>query len=140
MPENFLAQPAKGDSPRAPAPRRPLIGDKIRENFADGKWYRLSDIAAKLGADEDHTSTTLAGISKNQTYQCRAEKKRVGTHVEWRIFKLDKAVSAKELRQKLEPLIQGLEAEGRKNAATVSIPTVATLAHKLRKLLNEWDE
>jgi hypothetical protein len=38
----------------------------------------------------------------------------------------------------LTPLIEGLEAEGKKNMATMSPLTVAMLAAKLKRLLEKW--
>lgn len=120
--------------------RRPPIGPSIKEHFADGKWHRLETVANKLETDEDHVRDTLDGISKNQTYGCKAEKKKVGTHIEYRIFKLDKTISSNELVEKLTPIIEGLEDQGRKNIVTMSPPQVKILAHRLRKLLDEWTE
>ena len=77
---------------------------------------------------------------KNPTYGCKAEKKKVGQHVEYRIFRLDQTVSSSELIEKLTPILKGLEAEGAKNMATMSPGTVAYLAGQLRRLLEEWTE
>jgi hypothetical protein len=123
-----------------PRPRRPKIGSTIRKHFADGKWHAIETIATKIEADRDHVATTLRGISKNQTYSCNAEKKKVGTRVEYRIFKLDKTISSHELIEKLAPIIEGLKEQGRKNMVTMSPQTVAVLAHQLQKLLDEWAE
>jgi len=127
---------------RVPRARRPKIGRTIREHFADGKWHRLSTIASKVEADEDHVRDTLERITwKNVTYNgCKAEKKKVGTHVEYRIFKMDTTVSLTELTEKLTPIIEGLRAEGKKNMVTMSPQTVAVLSHRLQKLLDEWAE
>src|SRR5262245_27617961 len=125
---------------RVGRPRRPKIGDTIREHFADGKWYAVEAIAAKIEADRDHVVTTLRGISKNQTYSCNAEKKKVRTRVEYRIFKLNKTISSHELIEKLAPIDEGLKEQGSKNMVTMSPQTVAVLAHRLQKLLDEWTE
>jgi len=127
-------------SERITAPRRPKIGNRIREQFADGKWHNLDVIAAKLDADVDHVRETLDGISKNQTYDCRAEKKKVGTGSAYRVFKLDKTISLDEIVEKLTPILLGLEVEGKKTMATMAPAAVAILAHKLRTLLKEWSE
>jgi len=122
------------------APRRPPIGKKIRDSFADGKWHSLTTISEKLDADLDHVRDTLDGVKKNQNYDCRAEKKGTGAKASYRIFKLDRAISSTELLTKLTPIVEGLEEQGRKNMATMSPATVAVLAGKLRNLLNEWSE
>jgi hypothetical protein len=133
-------RPSIGRPVRVPRPRRPKIGCAIREHFADGKWHAVETIATKIEADQDHVATTLDGICKNQTYSCRAEKKKVGTHVEYRIFKLNKTISSHELIEKLAPIVEGLKEQGRKNMVTMSPQTVAVLAHRLQKLLDEWAE
>jgi hypothetical protein len=129
-----------GQLVRVPRPRRPKIGWAIREHFADGKWHAVETIATKIDADQDHVATTLDGICKNQTYSCNAEKKKVGTQVEYRIFKINKTISSTELIEKLTPIIEGLRAEGKKNMVTMSPQTVAVLAHRLQKLLDDWAE
>jgi len=120
------------------APRRPSIGGSIKERFADGKWHRPSVIAEKIGADEAHVLDTINRMSKNGAYGCKVERKCVGTHTEFRIFKKDKTVSFDELIEKLAPIIKELKAEGKKNMATMSPATVAHLAGKLSNLLDEW--
>ena len=113
---------------------------QLKEQFADGKWHRLSNIAHKLDHDEGRVRRTLDGMVKNQTYGCKAEKKKVGQHLEYRIFRLDQTISSTELIEKLTPILKGLEAEGAKNMATMSPGTVAYLAGQLRRLLEEWTE
>jgi hypothetical protein len=122
----------------ATSKRRPLIGESIKERFADGKWHRPSLIAERIRADEAHVLDTINGMSKNRTYGCKVERKRVGTHTEFRIFKEDKTISLDELIEKLAPIIKELKAEGKKNMATMSPATVAHLAGKLSNLLDEW--
>jgi hypothetical protein len=127
-----------GERAKLPKARRPLIGESIKERFADGKWHRPSLIADSIRADEAHVLDTINGMSKNRTYGCRVERKRVGTNTEFRIFKEDKTVSLDELIEKLAPIIKELKAEGKKNMATMSPATVAHLAGKLSNLLDEW--
>jgi hypothetical protein len=122
------------------APRRHMIGQKIRERFADGKWHPLKRIAQSIDEDIKHVETTLCGIRKNQSYECKAEEKSVGTEPHWRIFKMDRAISSNEIAERLGPIVKKLEVEGKKNMATMSPVTVAVLAHDIRKLLNEWTE
>ena len=126
----------------ATSARRSSIGLQIKEQFADGKWHPLDTIAETINADEDHVRATLDRITKtNHTYfGCTAERKKVGTRVEYRIFKINKTISSNELIEKLTPIIEGLRAEGKKNMVTMSPQTVAVLAHRLQKLLDEWAE
>jgi hypothetical protein len=120
--------------------RRRQIGETIKEQFANGKWHKLSTISQGIEADEEHVRETLDGICKNQTYGCKAEKKRVGTHVEYRLYRMDKTVSVTELFERLEPIIKRMQVEGRKNMATMSPHKVAILASELDQLLHEWTE
>jgi hypothetical protein len=120
--------------------RRPSIGGSIKERFADGKWRRLSIIAEKIGADEQHVLDTINGMSKNGYFGCKVERKRVGASTEFRIFKQEKNVSVEELTTKLRPIVEGLKAEGKKNMATMVPAEVAMLAARLERLLNEWAE
>jgi hypothetical protein len=122
------------------AARRPKIGESIKARFADGKWHQPGVIAEKIGADEAHVLDTINGMSKNGTYGCRVERKRVGQHIEFRIFKQNKTVSVEELTTKLRPIVEGLKAEGKKNMATMVPAEVAMLTARLERLLNEWAE
>lgn len=120
---------------------RPKIGSEIVAQFADGKWHALAKIAKALDTDEDHVSDTLCTMQRLRgTYGCRAEKKIVGTHLEYRLFKTDKTVTSTELVEKLSPILKGIEAQGKKTLATWSPTAIAILAHQLRQLLNEWSE
>lgn len=70
------------------------------------------------------------------SYRAHCEKRLYGTETQYRIVpgggkKLEMIV----VMQELEPILEGLEAEGRKNMATMSPGTVATLAHRLRKAI-----
>jgi hypothetical protein len=47
-------------------------------------------------------------------------------------------VTKLKMIQELTPLIEGLEAEGNKNMATMVPATVAYLAGKLRRLIEGW--
>jgi hypothetical protein len=117
---------------------RPKIGAAIVEQFGDGKWHSQATIAKALDTTEDHVATTLETMRKMQTYGAKSERKRVGTSCSYRIFRKENMISSNELVEKLGPIIKGLKAEGKKNAATMSPGTVAHLAAQLRKLLDEW--
>jgi hypothetical protein len=120
------------------AARRPSIGVSIKERFADGQWHSLNAIVKATGANETHVLDTINGMSKNGTYGCKVERKRIGQQIEFRIFKKDKTISVDELTEKLAPIIKELKVEGKKNMATMSPATVAHLAGKLSILLDEW--
>ena len=83
LPDDYVC----AEQPLPKGARRPMIGDKIKARYADGRWRPLERMAHKLEVDVDHLSETLKGIRKNNTYGCSAESKRgVGGQVEWRIF------------------------------------------------------
>jgi len=113
---------------------------KIVEQFADHKWHALPVIVKHLEADEDEVEASLAGMVKHGWGGAKTETKRVGTVKHYRIFKNARMVSSTELIEKLAPIALELEAESRKNAATLSLMTVARLAAALQKLLREWAE
>jgi hypothetical protein len=115
----------------------PSIGMKIKEKFGDGKWHKLTTIIEYCDSTEDYVRRTLDSMTK---HGAKSEKKQVGAHFEYRIWSLDKAISLMEIVGKLTPILDGLEEQARKNQITMSVSTVAALAGKLRKLLNEWAE
>lgn len=141
MPDDYEC----AEQPVTPLPkgaRRPMIGAKLKARYADGKWRPLERMAEKLEVDLEHLRATLDRMTwRNVTYYgCKAEKKRVGSEIQYRIYKLDKAISVTELVEKLAPILQGLEEESRKNMTTMSVAKVAVLHGQLRKLLREWSE
>lgn len=117
------------------------LGSKIMEQFADGKWHSQDDIIEAVGGDTEPVLKTLQGMQKYGTYKSKTENKQVGKTRHWRIFNMndDKAVSLAEINEKLPAIIKGLKAEGKKNMATIAIINVASLAHKLQQLLDEWN-
>jgi transcriptional regulator with XRE-family HTH domain len=121
-------------------PRRKKIGKELVQQFADGRWYKEKTIAGALNAECSLVFETLDKISKEGTYGATAERKRVGQHYEWRIFKTDRTISLHEMIEKLAPILKGLEAEGKKNMATMSPGTVAHLTWQIQQLLKEWAE
>jgi hypothetical protein len=120
--------------------QHPYTGQALKQQLADGKWRTLSSIAHKIDRDERRVRDALYRMLKNRAHGCKAERKKVGQHFEYRIFRQDKGVSSLELTEKLTPILKGLEAEGAKNMATMSPGTVAYLAGQLRRLLEEWTE
>ena len=123
--------------------RRPLshnVGKSIMQNCRAGRWQSVSQMAARAGVTEDEVHSVLETMCWRPAYGAKAEWKRVGKQKHYRIFKQDKTVSVDELAEKLTPIIDGLIAEGKKNMATMVPATVAMLAAKLKRLLDEWAE
>lgn len=133
------AEAAVGSEVRVRHPSRPRIGQPLVDQFADGSWHALETIAKFLDADEDHVTSTLNNMAGGGTYGVeKVESRPYKTSHQYRIFRASRAVCAAEIHTKLDPLITGLEAEGKKNMATMSPGTVAMLAARIRRLVNEW--
>ena len=92
------------------------------------------------GVSRDDAHRIMHNIKTNRKHHVRVEVKKVGRETHYRIFKQNKTVSVDELTEKLTPIIDGLIAEGKKNMATMVPATVAMLAAKLKRLLDEWAE
>jgi hypothetical protein len=129
----------EADGPRASPRGYPKA---IVEKFADGKWHSLPVIAKHLDASDKEAKAALAHMVKAKRGQgdARTETKRVGTVEHYRLFRNTRLISSAELIEKLAPIVEKLEKEGRKNQVTMSVMTVAVLATQLRKLLTEWAE
>jgi len=120
---------------------RPKIGQAIVDGFADGAWHALETIAKGLGTDEEHVAATLKTMAALRTYGVeKVEARPYRASQQYRIFRAGRSVAADEIRTKLDPLVKGLEAEGKKNMATMSPGTVAHLAALIRQLVKEWTE
>lgn len=119
---------------------RYTVGRNIVAKCRPGKWYAPKEIAKVIGATEDDARRIVGRLCSRPAYGARAERKRVGTETHYRIFKQNKTVRVDELTEKLTPIIDGLIAEGKKNMATMVPATVAMLAAKLKRLLDEWAE
>ena len=119
---------------------RYTVGRSIVAKCRPGKWYAPKEIAKVIGATEDDARRIVGRLCSRPAYGARAERKRVGTETHYRIFKQDKTVSVDELTQKLAPIIEALDAEGRKTAVTTIPAEVRCLAARLKKLLDDWAE
>src|SRR5262249_19115110 len=98
---------------------------RIVEKFGDTKWHSLPVIAKHLDAPADEVERSLAGMVKDGRGDAKTETKKVGTVKHYRFYKNERMVSSIELIEKLTPIVEGLETEGRKNMVTMSVMTVA---------------
>jgi hypothetical protein len=123
--------------PRLP----PDTSIKLIKKCGDGKWRSAEQIASKVGleADQAHKLVTHSLTSSHRD-KCDVETKKVGKETHFRIFKKDKTVSTDELTEKLTPILEELEAEGKKNMATMVPAKVAMLTARIKQLLKEWAE
>jgi hypothetical protein len=128
---------------RRPA-RKPPMSSKVGRNMVaklrPGKWYSAKTVAEEAGITERDVHSVLHTMCWRPAHGAKAQRKKVGNEIHYRIFKQDKAVSAQELTTKLRPIVEGLKAEGKKNMATMVPAEVAMLAARLERLLNEWAE
>jgi transcriptional regulator with XRE-family HTH domain len=120
--------------------RRPTIAPVIIEKFGDGKWHARETVARALNTDPNHVAATIDRM-RVQKGVSKVERKPVGQTFSYRIFPKESTehmISSLELIEKLGPIIEGLNDQGKKNMATASPSTVALLAHQLQQLLNDW--
>lgn len=114
------------------------IGVPLAEQFGDGKWHRLGTMVEHLDAPEADVLAVLHTMITRGTYNCHCEKKKVGKDWQYRILRgTGKRIEVALLMQELRPLIEGLKAEGQKNAATFSPVAVATLARQIELLIEK---
>jgi hypothetical protein len=131
-------EPGAGQKRKTPISRE--APKTIIKKLGDGRWHSPSRIA-EVGNIQGHEVTgAMDAIRKLSVHRAHVETKRVGKELHYRIFKQDKTVSVDELTEKLAPLIQRLEAEGKKSAVTTIPAEVRMIAALLQRLLDEWAE
>jgi hypothetical protein len=92
---------------------RPPIGKHAMTDAERQRRHRLAAIRARIAA-----------MSKSRQAQRTS-------------LPVSKTVNAEALVEKLTPIVEGIEAEGRKTMPTISPETVDALGAKLRRLLQE---
>lgn len=117
--------------------RKPEISGPIRDQFSDGKWHKLQTIIEHIDATPDDVEAVLADVCNGRRKGLFGDRKKIGPSFSYRIRKIGRTIPYEALMQDLGPIIDGLKAEGRKNAATASPDTVAHLAHQLEQLLEK---
>jgi hypothetical protein len=128
---------------RAYSPRRyhAKDGEAFVAQFADGRWRTFEELCAGSPLPRDVVDDLVKGIRKNGNYGCSLEFKRTGGQsYRVRLFRSAKTVSLDEIRAKFGPLLDKLEAEGRKNMATASPREVAYLTKQLKAIVEAWGE
>lgn len=120
-------------------PRRQYLRPIIVEMFGDGKWHSAAAIAHTLKRDEAHVAETLRLMRTPKNLITCEHKIEKGIN-KYRIFRGGRAVNISDIKYKLLPIIKGLKEEGKKNAVTMSPPTVARLAALLERQIDEWVE
>src|ERR1700730_7634869 len=137
----FRAMPQSTEQrPARKPPMSPKVGRDMIAKLRPGKWYSAKTVAGDAGITERDVNSVLRTMCWRPQHGAKAERKKIGNEIHYRIFKQDKAVSVEELTTKLRPIVEGLKAEGKKNMATMVPAEVAMLAARLERLLNEWAE
>jgi hypothetical protein len=132
---------AKSEQPARKHRMSPKVGRDLVAKLRPGKWYSAKAVAEVAGIAEGDVHSVLQLLCwRRLQHGAKAERKKIGNEIHYRIFKQDKAVSVEELTTKLRPIVEGLKAEGKKNMATMVPAEVAMLAARLERLLNEWAE
>jgi hypothetical protein len=137
----FRATPqAMEQQPVRKAPMSAKVGRELIAKLRAGRWYSAKTVAENAGITERDVHSVLHTMCWRPQHGTKAQRKKVGTEIHYRIFKQDKSVSVEELTTKLRPIVEGLKAEGKKNMATMVPAEVAMLAARLERILNEWAE
>lgn len=138
-PARFAAIVKMLADPDALPPKLKWTTEAMVENFGDGKWHALKDIADELAdGDEKRAEKSLHAVMYPRT-QVKAERRKYGKSFEYRIFTdTDKSVSLSEMRTKLGPILKRLELQGKANQATMSPGTVAECVFLIKQLLDGW--
>jgi hypothetical protein len=139
MAEEWEEGPKWGQQRKPPLSK--AVGQSIAKKCPKGKWLSPDAIATKAGCTTDEVHRVMDTMDKPMgCHGAHAERKKVGTDWHYRIFKQDRLVAVDELVTKLTPIIEALEAEGKKSAVTTIPAEVRMLAVKLKRILNEWAE
>src|SRR5437588_6103172 len=96
-----------------PARKPPMsrkVGRAIIAKLRPGKWYSAKAVAENAGITERDVHSVLQTICWPPQHGAKAERKKIGNQIHYRIFKQDKNVSVEELTTKLRPIVEGLKA------------------------------
>lgn len=126
------------DAPTPKVRRAKDIGKCLAAKFADGKWRDIDVIAKQADVPVSDVKGILQNIIDHRSFSSTCEKKAVAKTFHYRIFPQERQISTVELTEKMQPLLDILKMEGRKNMATMSPPTVAYHTSLIQALLNDW--
>lgn len=120
---------------RAP---NPALATQVIDEFADGKWHKEATIKSHIDAPAEDIDAVLHKMHTRGSYHVHCDRRQSGKSHEYRIVKGGgKRVDVATLMQELRPLLDGLYAEGKKNAATFSGVAVATLAKRIENAIEQ---
>jgi len=125
-----------------PPTNKPKVAKVILEDFADGKWHRLTTIVAGVQAKEPQATegdvkAVLFSMCKTGARHTAAERRRGGGNSwSYRIVRgVGRKVDVDVLVHELGPIVQALKVEGRKHIAEASPAAIASLAKQLEVIL-----
>jgi hypothetical protein len=146
--------------PRFAAVQQALIVNHAHQNqpkavghaiasLADGQWHYFKTITAhaqKVCAErdppipvtDDDVLAVLAGMVKRGTHGVIAERRKGAKGEQYRLSPAGRSIDYHPFMLEAGPILDGLDAEGDKNMATMSPGTVAHLAATLRKVIEKW--
>ena len=108
----------------------------IIAKFGDGKWHTVEEIAEGIGVDLETAKMRMYRAKSDGAGKCHYESRKYGKTTQYRIIRGGgRKVDMTALEKEIAPILDALDEEGGKNAATMSPPTVLHLAHQLRKLI-----
>jgi hypothetical protein len=139
--DRFKAVLAMMSDTTPPAPKRPSLGKRFREELADGKWRSAEKIAEQIEIDDiEHVSSSLQNAKDQGLHGLKVEAKQVGTKRHWRLMPADKTVTVYELTEKLSPILKALEEQATDHMAHWSPSIVLKHLSLLKRYLKEWAE
>lgn len=117
-----------------PGPRSERKG--LVTMLADGNWRTVAEMVEGSGFSEKDIKSFVGNAMQLGSHGLYAESRSYGSTKQYRLVKGGKKrINAEALRREAGPILDELEAEGKKNMARISPPTVVNLVHKLRQLI-----
>jgi hypothetical protein len=111
---------------------------KILDRFGDGSWHRLKTIITQSEGLEADVVAVLTQMQTRGTYHTFCERRKGGSSFDYRIVRgRGRTVDVDVLLQKVSPIVQALQTEGRKHLAECSPGTIAMIAHDLKAILEQ---
>ena len=117
--------------------------DFLLKYLVNGDWHLVKDASALVSAkkgvsvSEEAVLDAVRKIESSYDYGVYAEIKRIGGIWQFRLVPAGKLVPLGVVMEKLGPILDALNAEGKKTITTASIATVGSLVSELRNTLFE---
>jgi len=120
--------------------RHSKVGHAVRISCADGQWHRLGILVARVqetvpAATADDITAVADLIVQRRTYGLTGERRKGAKECQYRFVPSGQVIPLGAFMHDIGPLLEGLEAEGKKNSVTASPSTVAYIAFQIRQLI-----